>query len=401
MDLHFIKKLIKPNDKKIVLLVMDGLGGLPEGLGGLSELETANPPNLNDLCKASVCGLQQPVGPGITPGSGAGHLALFGYDPIQYQVGRGVLAALGVNFDLCDTDVAARGNFCTVDEQGRVIDRRAGRIATEKNKELCELLRQIELPETEFFVRTVKDYRIALVLRGDRLSAAINDTDPQTVGQKPQKLRPHSPEAHKTSELVQKFLAQAAEKLTGQHPANMLIMRGFGRRPDWPQMKDVFGLKAAAIAGYPMYRGLAKLIGMEILETGSTPDEEFEIMEKKWNDFDFFYLHMKQIDSAGEDGDYDRKVSLIREVDEFIPRLLDLAPDVLVVTGDHSTPSALESHSWHPVPFFLWSKYCRPDKVDSFGERACMNGGFGPNFPAVNIMPLALANARRLEKFGP
>jgi len=400
MDLPFIKKLVRPNDSKIVLLVMDGLGGLPKGLGNLSELEAADPPNLNRLCKEGICGLQQPVGPGITVGSGAGHLALFGYDPIQYQVGRGVLAALGIDFELHDTDIAARGNFCTVDERGRVTDRRAGRIASEKNRELCDLLRQIELSGAEIFVETVKDYRILLVLRGEQLSAAINDTDPQMVGEKPRNPQPLSPEADKTSQLVQDFLSQAAKILADRHPANMIILRGFGRRPDWPQMKDVFGLKAAAISGYPMYRGLANLIGMEVLETGAGMDEEFEAMEKKWNDFDFFYLHVKEIDSAGEDGDYQRKISLIRAVDEFIPRLLNLAPDVIIVTGDHSTPSTLKSHSWHPVPFFLWSRHCRPDNVYRFGEQSCINGGFGPNFPAVDIMPIALANAQRLEKFG-
>jgi 2,3-bisphosphoglycerate-independent phosphoglycerate mutase len=286
MDLSFIKTLIRPNDSKIVLLVMDGLGGLPKGLGGLSELEAANPPNLNGLCKAGICGLQQPVGPGITPGSGAGHLALFGYDPIQYQVGRGVLAALGVHFELRDTDVAARGNFCTVDDQGRVSDRRAGRIATEKNKELCKLLRQIELPGAEFFVETVKDYRILLVLRAEQLSAAITDTDPQVVGEKPREPQSLSSEAHKTSQLIRNFLSQAAEMLADHHPANMLILRGFDRRPDWPQMKEIFGLKAAAIAGYPMYCGLAKLIGMKVLETAPGLDDEFRMLEGNWDDKD-------------------------------------------------------------------------------------------------------------------
>ena len=251
---------------------------LPEKIGRMSELEAANPPNLNDLCKAGICGLQQPVGPGITPGSGAGHLALFGYDPIQYQVGRGVLAALGINFDLRDTDVAARGNFCTVDDRGRVTDRRAGRISTEKNKELCGLLQQIALSDVKVFLETVKEYRVVLILRGDQLSAEIDDTDPQALGEKPHVLHPQSSEACKTSDLVRRFLDQTAEKLAGHQPANMLLLRGFGKRPDWPSMKEIFGLKAAAIAGYPMYRGLAKLIGMDVLETRDTQDSEFEVL---------------------------------------------------------------------------------------------------------------------------
>jgi 2,3-bisphosphoglycerate-independent phosphoglycerate mutase len=400
MELDFIQQLVKPAETKIVLLVMDGLGGLPMEAGGLTELEAANTPNLDALAARGVCGLQQPVGPGITPGSGPSHLALFGYDPIKYQVGRGVLAALGINFDLKPKDVAARGNFCTIDDEGRVADRRAGRISTEKNKELCKILREIELPGVEVFVETVKEYRLLLVLRGEGLSGDIPDTDPQEVGEKPLEPTPLSPGAEKTARLVKEFVAQAREKLAGHHPANMVLLRGFSEHPSWPSMGDVFGLKAAAIAVYPMYRGVAKLVGMQILDTGEKVTDEFAVLEDRWNDFDFFYLHVKRIDSAGEDGDFERKVALIEEVDTQVPRLLDLNPDVVVVTGDHSTPSFLKYHSWHPVPVLLWSKQCRADGVDRFGERACMAGGLGPRIPGVDLMPLALANAMRLEKFG-
>jgi 2,3-bisphosphoglycerate-independent phosphoglycerate mutase len=400
MDLDFIQRLIKPAETKIVLLVLDGVGGLPQEPRGPTEIEAAHTPNLDDLAARGICGLQQPVGPGITPGSGPGHLALFGYDPIKYQVGRGVLSALGIDFKLTPQDVAARGNFGTVDEKGRVADRRAGRIPTEKNKELCALLREIELPGVELFIETVKEYRLLLVLRGEGLSGEVTDTDPQEIGEKPLEPEPLSSEAEKTARLVREFLDQARKILADHHPANVVLLRGFSKRPHWPQVEDVFGLKAAAIAAYPMYRGVAQLVGMQVLDAGEAVEEEFDVLENRWNDFDFFFLHVKRMDSAGEDGDFDRKVALIEEVDTQVPRLLELEPDVLIVTGDHSTPSLLKYHSWHPVPVILWSRYCRADGVGRFGERACMAGGLGPRIPAVDLMPLALANALRLEKFG-
>jgi 2,3-bisphosphoglycerate-independent phosphoglycerate mutase len=400
MELEFIQNLTEKNDSKIVLLVMDGLGGVPMEPGGPTELEAAHTPNLDGLATQAVCGLQQPVGPGITPGSGPSHLGLFGYDPLKYQVGRGVLSALGVGFDLSFRDVAARGNFCTVDDQGRVVDRRAGRIPTDKNQELCQLLRQIELPQVEFFVQPVKEYRFLLVLRGMGLSGNVSDTDPLEVGKRPLAPQASSQEGEATARLVGQFVEQAREILADHHPANMLLLRGFAKRPSWPPMEEVYGVRAAAIAAYPMYRGVAKLVGMQVLETGQEVEEEFATLEEHWNDFDFFYLHVKRIDSAGEDGDFERKVALIEEVDTLVPRLLDLKPDVMVVTGDHSTPSPMKYHSWHPVPVLLWSERCRTDEVDRFGERACMRGGLGPRISAVDLMPLALANAGRLEKFG-
>ena len=400
MDLDFIKTMTRPAEAKIVLIVIDGLGGLPRGKDGFTELEAARTPNLDRLASESICGLQQPVNTGITPGSGPGHLALFGYNPIRYQVGRGVLAALGIGFDLKPGDVAARGNFCTVDKNDKVLDRRAGRISTEKNQELCELLRNIKIPDVEVFVETVKEHRLLLVLRGKGLSGKIIDTDPQEIGKKPLKPKPLSPEATKTVGLVEQFLNHAKDILADHSPANMIILRGFSEKPNWPTMDEAFDLKSAAIAAYPMYRGLARLLGMNLLETGKTIQDEFTTLEKNWNDFDFFFLHVKGTDSAGEDGDFDRKVNVIEEVDKEISRLTSLNPDVIIVTGDHSTPSLMKLHSWHPVPVMIWSKICRADNVKIFGERACITGGLGPRFPAEDLLPLALANAKRLEKFG-
>jgi len=400
MELDFIRKLIKPSDTKIVMLVMDGIGGLPNEENNLTELESANTPNLDNIAKRSICGLQQPVCTGINPGSGPGHLGIFGYDPVKYQVGRGVLAALGVGFDLLPSDVAARGNFCTVDENGYVLDRRAGRISSEENQILCELLRDIEIPNVKMFVETVKEHRLLLVLRGEGLSGDLNDTDPQELNKKPLDFKIISHETEKTAKYVRDFLERANEVLSEHYPSNMILLRGFSEKPNWPTFEEVFGLKSAAIAAYPMYRGLAKLLGMNILETEITIKDEFTTLENNWNEYDFFYLHVKKTDSYGEDGNFNQKVSVIEETDREISRLLDLNPDVVIVTGDHSTPSLMKAHSWHPVPTLLYSKYCRPDKVDQFGERACITGGLGPRFPAVDLIPLALANAKRLEKFG-
>ncbi len=400
MDFTLAKRLALKNDSKVVLMILDGLGGIPGGPEGKTELEVAATPNLDSLAREGICGLHQPIGTGITPGSGPAHISVFGYDPIKHQVGRGVLAALGLNFDLKDGDVAARGNFCTVDENGLITDRRAGRIPTDKNKELLELLGAIKIPGVEIFLDTVKEHRFLLVLRGEELSGDIEDTDPQAVGKKTLEPVAKSAAASKTVGLVKQFISQAAEILKDQSPANMLTLRGFASRPDWPTLGDVWGVKAGAIAAYPMYRGVAKLVGMDVIDTGAELEDEFDTLEKRWNDYDFFFVHIKPTDSAGEDGDYDKKVSIIERVDKQIPRLMALEPGAIIITGDHSTPSVMKAHSWHPVPALIWSERCRPDTVQTFGERACVTGALGPRLPGYDLIPLAMANAERLEKFG-
>lgn len=401
MDLSLIQSIAKENDTKIVLLVMDGVGGIPNNDQNQTELEAAFTPHLDKLAEESICGLQLPVGNGITPGSGPGHLGVFGYNPIKYQVGRGVLAAGGINFDLQHGDVAARGNFCTIDEEGKVTDRRAGRISTELNQRLCNLLQEnVIIPGVEIFIRTVKEHRFLLVLRGKNLSGEIHDTDPQETGKKPYGARVKHDGAKYTAELVDQFLSQSREILKDEHPANMVLLRGFSQKPKWPSMKSCFKLKSAAIACYPMYRGVSKLIGMDVLETGESIESEFETLKKHWNEYDFFYLHIKKTDSYGEDGNFEAKKKVIEEVDWFIPGLRALNPDVIMVTGDHSTPSKLAIHSWHPVPVMIWSKDCRADPVKQFNETACLTGSLGSRFPAEDLLPIVLANAKRLEKFG-
>ncbi len=398
-SLELIGELRTNAESKILLLVLDGLGGLPREPGGPTELEAAATPNLDRLAADGIVGLHEPVGPGVSPGSGPGHIALFGYDPVRYQIGRGVLEALGVGFDLGPDDIAARGNFCTVDPDGKVTDRRAGRIATERSAELCEELRGIQIPGVEIFVEPVKEHRFLLVLRGEGLTDGVSDTDPGRVGAAPLAPAAERPEAERTAAIVARFVDEARRRLAGREPANMILLRGFARRPDWPRFPDVFGLRAAAIAQYPMYRGVAKLVGMEAIEVGPARDDLIAALARAWPVHDFAFAHVKETDKAGEDGDFDRKVAVIEELDGYVPRLLDLAPDVLLVTGDHSTPAALRSHSWHPVPFLLWSRTCRPDEVDRFGERWCRRGAGGLR-RANELMPLALAHAGRLARFG-
>ncbi len=398
-ELELIHGLLTPADTRIVLLVLDGLGGLPTEPGGPTELEAAATPNFDSLAAQGVVGLHEPVGPGITPGSGPGHLALFGYDPIRYRIGRGALEALGIGFDLQSSDVAARGNFCTVDSAGNISDRRAGRIPTEQARELCAELAQIELPGVDLFVEAVGEHRFLLVLRGEGLHEDITETDPGQVGRPPLEVEARSPEARDAADLVASFVDAARELLAGRQPANMITLRGFARRPDWPLFPDVFGLKSVAVAHYPMYRGVARLVGMDSRETGPAFEDPFATLEAEWADYDFAFVHIKDTDKAGEDGDFQRKVAAIEAVDRLVPRLTALNPDVILVTGDHSTPAAMRNHSWHPVPFLLRSSTCRPDRADAFDERNCLRGGLG-HVRGQELMPLALAHAGRLAKFG-
>jgi 2,3-bisphosphoglycerate-independent phosphoglycerate mutase len=398
-SIELMKSLSVSTPSKIVLIVIDGLGGLPDPVTHKTELETAKKPNLDKLAANGILGLSDPVAPGITPGSGAGHLGLFGYDPLAYNIGRGALEAVGIDFDLRDGDIATRGNFCSIDSTGKLTDRRAGRIPTDKCVELCKILDGMTIDGVKVFVQPVKDYRFVAVFRGEGLGPDVTDSDPQREGLLPLEMKAVSPGSKRMAEIANKFAAKAKELLSGHHPANMLLLRGFSVRPHFPTMADIYKLKAGAVAAYPMYRGLARLVGMDVQKTGPTIAEEFETLKQVYDRFDFVFLHIKPADAAGEDGDFARKVSVIEEVDRSIPVLAALRPDVIVVTGDHSTPAMLKSHSWHPVPLLIHARYCRPDAVTSFGESACLSGGLG-RIQAVNIMPLAMANALKLNKFG-
>lgn len=401
MPFEYLPPLLRASQSKSVLIVMDGLGGLPVEPGGPTELEAARTPHMDRLAAEGMIGLSTPIRPGITPGSGPAHLALFGYDPLQYEIGRGVLEAAGVGLHVRRGDVAARGNFCTLDSAGNISDRRAGRISTAEAIPLVDRLKGVQLPGVEIEVRHVKEYRFAVVMRGEDLDPDIEDTDPQATGVPPLPAQARSTAARRTAELFNQWIAGACHALDGHPKANGLTLRGFATDPNLPSFQDSYGLRPACISVYPMYKGVASLVGMQVIDfAGETPEDEFAAVSRVWQDFDFFFIHIKKTDSKGEDGDFQGKAAIIEQVDSALPRLLELRPDVLIITGDHSTPALLRTHSWHPVPFLLWApKTVRPDDQTVFGERACAHGGLG-NFPALDTIPLALAHAGRLEKFG-
>ena len=393
--------LVERSGGRIVLLVMDGLGGLPDAASGLTELETAATPNLDRIARGASLGLHQPAGPGVTPGSGPGHLALFGYDPIAFNIGRGVLSALGVGFDLQVGDLATRLNFATVDASGNVTDRRAGRPADDENKRLVQKL-QAGLkppPGVELFFSSEKEHRLVLVLRAPGLNAALADTDPQETGVPALPVRATEESSRKSAELVQQVLDQAHQILKDEPTANAVLARGFAAYGVYPSIADRFGLRARALARYPMYLGVARLVGMDTAPLAASDDALLAALSQGFTDYDFHFIHFKAVDSRGEDGDFAAKVKAIEAIDALLPRIEALKPDVLLVTGDHSTPARMRAHSWHPVPVLIASPWTRPSGADGFGERACLRGDLGI-FPAMQLMTLALAHAGRLAKFG-
>ena len=401
MPFDYIPQLLRASDKRIVLLVLDGLGGLPVKPGGPTELEAAQTPNMDRLAGEGMLGLTVPIRPGISPGSGPAHLALFGYDPIQYEIGRGVLESAGVGLHVNRGDVAARGNFCTLDADGNITDRRAGRISSEAAAPLVERLKTVKIPGVYTEVSLVKEYRFAVVMRGDGLQPDIDDTDPQRTGVPPLPAVARTPESKPTADLFNQWITKALDVLADDQKANGLTLRGFSTDPNLPSFQSSYGLNPACISVYPMYRGVAGLVGMKVVDfLGDQPEDEFAALARVWEEYDFFFIHIKKTDSKGEDGDFEGKAKIIEGVDQALPNLLDLKPDVLIITGDHSTPARLKSHSWHPVPFLLWAPATvRPDDQTKFGERFCAHGSLG-TFPALDTIPLALAHAERLEKYG-
>ncbi|MBA3612583.1 MAG: 2,3-bisphosphoglycerate-independent phosphoglycerate mutase [Nitrospirales bacterium] len=396
------QRLVTPDGGKIVYLILDGLGGLADRQRGGTELQVANTPNLDDLAGESSCGLLEIVGPGVTPGSGPGHLALFGYDPLRYMIGRGILSALGIDFDLQEGGIAARVNFATLDQQGIVTDRRAGRIPTEKNKSLAKRIREeVSLEfEGEYFFETVSEHRAVLILRGMELSRKVEDTDPQHTGVPPRDPMPRSSSAKKTAQLIRRFLDQVADVLKEESPANGILLRGFDQYQAFPSLQERFALQGVCLADYPMYRGLSRLLGLAVPPPPGGLRQRVECLRQEVkNSHDFYFLHVKHTDSRGEDGDFDAKVKAIEEVDALIPLIRASEPDVLVVTADHSTPAVMGRHSWHPVPVLIHAQTARRDKVNRFDEEACLHGALGIR-PGHHLMGLALAHAGRLQKFG-
>jgi 2,3-bisphosphoglycerate-independent phosphoglycerate mutase len=403
--MNVLESLALEHTSKIVLLVLDGLGDLPNaGYGGRTPLEAARTPHLDAIAPQCALGRLVPVAPGITPGSGPGHLGLFGYDPLTHDVGRGVLEALGAGIDLKPGDVAARANFCTVDASGIVTDRRAGRISGETCAKLVEKLKRTcaRIEDVDVMLQAGKGHRFVAVLRGPGLGGAVSDADPHKEGKPvPSSHALVAGAAHeKTARIVNTFVANATQALHGESPANGLLMRGLSERPSYAGYRERFHLRAAAIAAYPMYRGVASLAGMDlVVPAGETPDEAFAAAEREWAGHDYLFLHIKGTDMAGEDGDFDAKVAAIEQVDAALPRLLALAPDVLCITGDHSTPVPMKGHSWHPVPALVRSAVCFADGHNRFHEKACRAGSIG-TLASKDLIGVLLANAGRLDKYG-
>lgn len=395
---QLLSEIVQPSQTKIVLLVMDGIGDLPRD--GKTPLQAAKTPNLDKLATESDLGQTIPVLPGITPGSGPGHLALFGYDPVKYQIGRGILEALGSNVPVGEKDVVARANFATV-KDGIIVDRRAGRPTTEESSKVVEKLsRSIkEIDGVQIAFYPGKEHRFVVKLTGEGLDDKLTDADPQKEGKPILFAEPLSEQAKKTSQVVNELMKWIGQVLSDETKMNFALIRGFSKYPRLPQFPQVYKMRACAIATYPMYKGIAKLVGMDVVETGSTIQDEVNTLKELWEKYDFFYFHVKKTDSYGEDGDFDSKVHVIEDVDKVLPQIMGLKPDVLVVTGDHSTPAILKSHSWHAVPFMIWSLYTRKGLNKSFDEFECARGSIGTIY-AVDAMSLMLAHALRLEKFG-
>ncbi|WP_353685701.1 2,3-bisphosphoglycerate-independent phosphoglycerate mutase [Thermodesulfovibrio sp. 3462-1] len=397
-----ISSLVQKNNTKIVFVILDGVGGLP--INGKTELEAANKPNLDALARVSACGLHIPVYYGITPGSGPGHFGVFGYDPLQYEIGRGVLEALGLGIELKKTDVALRCNYATI-KNGIIVDRRAGRIPTEKNIELTERLsNQIkEIDGVEIILKPGKEHRFCLVMRFPKVinenNAMVTDTDPQKERKPPAEPLALNEESKEVSEIAKKFIKKAEEILKNEERANYVLLRGFSALPHIPSFEEKYALKACSIAVYPMYRGITRLLGMETLPVEGDIKEEVEMLKKVYKDYDFIFVHIKKTDSFGEDGNFEGKIKKIEEFDSFLPEIISLNPDTVVITGDHSTPSLLKAHSWHPVPLLIKSPYVLGGTVNAFTERECLKGELGI-IPATAIMPMVLANTLRLRKFG-
>jgi len=386
---------------RIVLVVMDGLGGLPHPESGRTELETASTPHLDALAARSSLGMLEPVAAGITPGSGPGHLSLFGYDPVAYAIGRGVLSALGVDVELTPGDVAARLNVATFGDDGRVVDRRAERPSDDEARRVVDRVSaELRQPEdAEIRLVHEKEHRVVFLLRGEGLGAALTETDPLEPGEPPLPLEAVDDASERSAQIVRDFLDQAREILSDEPRMNGFLARGFAAFERYPSIGDRFGLRGTAIAKYPMYRGVARLVGMSVDVVPDSNEDTVSALEELWNGgHDLFFLHFKDTDTKGHDGDFDGKVRAIEEIDALVPRVLALEPDVLAFTGDHSTPALLREHSWHRVPTLVHSRWARPT-ASSFGEATCRLGDLGA-IHGTELVPLLLAHAQRLSKFG-
>lgn len=399
---NLIGDLIQQNNNNIVLLVMDGVGDIPnKNYENFTPLEYASTPNLDKLAKESVLGRHIPVLPGVTPGSGPGHLGIFGYDPMKYEIGRGILEAAGMDMEIKDGDIAVRCNFASADEKGIITDRRAGRISTEKCEEICAILSNNikEIDNIKITIKAGIQHRFVVIFTGEGLSEKVTDSDPLMEGKEPFKVNAMIEDAAYTAEVVNKFYHEARKVIRDLKPANSLLMRGFSERPRISTMSERFGISPVCIAHYPMYKGLSRLVGMNVLDAGNKPEDAFNVFGKNHANYNYFFIHIKYTDSYGEDGNFLEKVKVIEAVDSALPLLLNNKPDVLCITGDHSTPVPMKSHSWHPVPVLINSEFCGFDDCSRFTENECNKGGLGI-FQSKYLINYLLANALKLSKYG-
>jgi 2,3-bisphosphoglycerate-independent phosphoglycerate mutase len=396
-----IEDIVLANDNKIIFLILDGLGDIPNpAFEYQTPLEAARKPNIDDLArKRGVLGRIIPVDVGITPGSGPGHLSLFGYDPVACEIGRGVLEALGLNMDLQDGDLAARANFCTI-KDGLVTDRRAGRIPTEETERLCALITE-KIPEVEgvrIIIKPGKSHRFAVILRGRGLSDKLSDADPHKDNKPFAYTTAKAKEADFAAQVVNTFMRKILDLLKDEKIANGALLRGFSQKPDITPFSTKYRMKALAIATYPMYRGIAKVLGMDVRHEPKAYDESIRILKENYNDYQFFFFHVKETDLAGEDGNFPEKVKAVENTDKLIPEIMGLNPQVLVMTGDHSTPCLFKGHSFHPVPLMIVTGTGETDgKV--FHEKNCILGSVGTIF-SKQLMSLAMAHSMKLDKYG-
>lgn len=398
--LQMLKSLAVENSTKIVLLVLDGLGGIPS-TGGLTELEAASKPNLDMIASRGEMGLLEMVDVGITPGSGPGHLSLFGYDPREHFIGRGILETLGAGAVVLPGEICARGNFCLWGDGDVILDRRAGRIDTDTSSRLVERLStsisDVEGVKVRFYPGM--EHRFAVALSGEGLNDRVTDADPQFDGAAMVWSRPTEPLGTRTANVINALIRKVREALFSEKKASGCLLRGVSGTPEIPLLPELYRIRPAAVATYPMYKGLARIVGMDVVEAGKTVESLFQAVKREWDSYDFFFVHVKYTDSRGEDGDFEAKREVIERVDRIVPEILSLEPDVFVVTGDHSTPAVMGRHSWNPSPFLLFSSFVRPDGAGSFGERICARGSLGL-MPGYKLMGLMLAHAGRLGKYG-
>jgi len=400
MNIDLLKSLIQVNDKKILLIILDGVGGIPDQ-SNMTELEKANKKNMDELAKKNDLGYMVPVDIGITPGSGPGHLAVFGYEPTEYPIGRGILEALGLDIKIDDETVTARCNFATIDSEGKIVDRRAGRISSEDNVRLVKLLNEsfkdYKKYNVEFY--SGKEHRFVLIIRGIKNDAFVNDTDPQVVNEKPLEAKPLKGDSAECAEIINEIFEKSLKVLKDEKKANCILFRGISKMPSIEPFKDRYGLKAACIATYPMYKGLASLVKMDILKTGESLEDQVRTLKENYNGYDFFFFHVKKTDSYGEDGNFENKVRVIEEFDKILPEILSLGFEVVAITADHSTPSVMKAHSYHYVPLLFINSYARPVDVKGFSERECLKGSIGKIY-SKELITLMLAASSKLKKFG-